>query len=72
MRKQEEVVLIKNTLIDIGLTDEQVKEVIEIYDKSTKSVNQILIAYRGQLLNTICDCQEKIYRLDYLMRKLRK
>lgn len=72
MRKQEEVVFIKNTLIDIGLTDEQVKEVIEIYDKSTRSVDQILIAYRGQLLSTICDCQEKIYRLDYLMRKLKK
>lgn len=72
MRKQEEILFIKNTLIDIGLTDEQVKQVIEAYCKSHRSADQMLIAYRGQLLSTICDCQEKIYCLDYLMRKLRK
>lgn len=72
MEKEDDINLIREVLIDIGFTDEDRCKFIEVYNYNTRSANQILIEYRGKLLNTICDSQEKLYLVDYLMKMLNK
>lgn len=64
-------ILVQN-LADAGLCTEEIEQFLSCY-KQDKQVAQmqILNQYRGKLLGTVQDNQEKLYRLDYLIRKLK-
>lgn len=72
MNKKDDAKLIEEILMDIDLTNEERCKFMEVYNHDTRFADQILIGYRGKLLNTICDSQEKLYRVDYLMKMLDK
>lgn len=72
MKKKDKAKPIEEILTDIGFTNEEKSKFIKIYNCDVRFANQILIEYRGKLLNTICDSQEKLYRVDYLMKMLDK
>lgn len=61
-----------STLLDIGFSNEEIDKLLKNSIENNKKINKTLIAYRGELLDSICINQEKLYRLDYLMQKLRK
>lgn len=63
--------LIQN-LTDAGLCTEEIERFLCCRDQN-KRVAQltILTEYRGKLLGTVQDGQEKLYCLDYLIRKLK-
>lgn len=60
-------------LLDIGLSNNDIDNYIKLSNENDKKKQvQILAKYRGALLESICDNQERIYRLDYLMRLIKK
>lgn len=63
--------LIQN-LTDAGLCPEEIERFLCCHDQN-KQVAQlkILTQYRGKLLGMVRDGQEKLYCLDYLIRKLK-
>lgn len=63
--------LIQN-LTDAGLCREEIERFLCCHDQN-KQVAQlkILTQYRGKLLGMIQEGQEKLYCLDYLIRKLK-
>lgn len=63
--------LVQN-LADAGLCAEEIEQFLSCY-KQDKQVAQmqILNQYRGKLLGAVQDNQEKLYCLDYLIRKLK-
>ena len=63
--------LIQN-LLDAGLSQEEADQFMACYQQNRQVAQmQILNQYRGQLLGTVQDNQEKLYRLDYLIRRLK-
>lgn len=63
--------LIQN-LKDAGLCKEEIIRFLCHYEQNKQVISlQILIEYRGKLLRTVQDGQEKLYCLDYLIRKLK-
>lgn len=72
MKKENDIKLIEEILMDIGLTDEDRCKFIKTYNHNMKCAKQILVKYRGDLLNTVCDSQEKLYRVDCLTKMLDK
>lgn len=63
--------LVQN-LTDAGLCPEEIERFLCSHDQN-KQVAQlkILMEYRGKLLGSVQDGQEKLYCLDYLIRKLK-
>lgn len=63
-------ILVQN-LMDAGLCMEEIERFLSCYrqDKQVAQM-QILNQYRGKLLGTVQDNQEKLYCLDYLIRRL--
>ena len=59
-----------DTLKDIGMENETSRKIIE-YLKQGQNTNakNILLSYRSELLTSIHICQEKLYRIDFLVRK---
>lgn len=63
--------LIQN-LIDAGLCTEEIERFLCCRDQNKRVAQlKILTEYRGKLLGTVQDGQEKLYCLDYLIRKLK-
>lgn len=63
--------LIQN-LKDAGLCTEEIEKFLCCHDQKKKAGQlKILTEYRGKLLRTVQDGQEKLYCLDYLIRKLK-
>lgn len=64
-------ILVQN-LADAGLCKEEIEQFLSCYKQDKQAAQmQILNQYRGKLLGTVQDNQEKLYRLDYLIRKLK-
>ena len=63
--------LIRN-LTDAGLCEEEIEQFLRCKSQNKRVAQiKILTEYRGKLLSTVQDGQEKLYCLDYLIRKLR-
>ncbi|MDE5908269.1 MAG: hypothetical protein K2H52_05965 [Lachnospiraceae bacterium] len=63
--------LIQN-LADAGLCDEEIKRFLCCHNQNKRAAQlKILTEYRGKLLGMVQDGQEKLYCLDYLIRKLK-
>lgn len=63
--------LIQN-LTDAGLCAEEIEQFLCCHDQNKRTAQlKILTKYRGKLLGTVQDGQEKLYCLDYLIRKLK-
>lgn len=59
-------------LADAGLGREEIEQFLSCYKQEKQAAQmQILNRYRGKLLGTVQDNQEKLYCLDYLIRKLK-
>lgn len=64
-------ILVQN-LMDAGFCAEEIEQFLACYKQDRQVAQmQILNQYRGKLLGTVQDNQEKLYRLDYLIRKLK-
>ena len=59
-----------DTLKDLGMENEASTKIIE-YLKQGQNTNakNILLSYRSELLSSIHVWQEKLYRIDFLVRK---
>lgn len=70
-KKLEKDSLIRN-LMDAGLCEEEIEQFL-CYQSQEKNCAQlkILTEYRGKLLDAVQAGQEKLYCLDYLIRKLK-
>lgn len=69
--KPEKDSLIRN-LRDAGLCEEEIKQFLCCHSQEKKAAQlKILTEYRGRLLGTVQEGQEKLYCLDYLIRKLK-
>ncbi|MCC8023831.1 MAG: hypothetical protein LIP16_00765 [Clostridium sp.] len=67
----ESDMLIQN-LSDAGLSPKEIEQFMVCYmQKKQVAQMQILNEYRGKLLGAVQDNQEKLYCLDYLIRKLK-
>lgn len=63
--------LIQN-LLDAGLSQNEVEQFMACHRQNRQAAQmQILNQYRGKLLGMVQDNQEKLYRLDYLIRRLK-
>lgn len=63
--------LIQN-LTDAGLCIEEIERFLCCHDQNKRVAQlKILTEYRRKLLETVQDGQEKLYCLDYLLRKLK-
>lgn len=63
--------LIQN-LTDAGLCTEEIERFLCCHDQNKRVAQlKILTEYRGKLLGTVQEGQEKLYCLDYLIRKLK-
>lgn len=63
--------LIQN-MTDAGLCTEEIERFLCCHDQNKRAAQlKILTQYRGKLLGTVQDGQEKLYCLDYLIRKLK-
>lgn len=63
--------LIQN-LLDAGLSQNEVEQFMACHWQNRQAAQmQILNQYRGKLLGMVQDNQEKLYRLDYLIRRLK-
>lgn len=63
--------LIQN-LTDAGLCPEEIERFLCCHDQNKQAAQlKILTQYRGKLLGMVRDGQEKLYCLDYLIRKLK-
>lgn len=70
-KKLAEDQLIRN-LYDAGLCQEEVEQFLLCYrQKKRVAQMKILNDYRGKLLHTVQGSQEKLYCLDYLIRRLK-
>lgn len=70
-KKPEKDSLIRN-LLDAGLCEEEIEQFLCCYSQEKKTAQlKILTEYRGRLLGTVQAGQEKLYCLDYLIRKLK-
>lgn len=59
-------------LTDAGLCTEEIERFLCFRDQNKRVAQlNILTEYRGKLLGTVQDGQEKLYCLDYLIRKLK-
>lgn len=70
-KKPEKDSLIRN-LVDAGLCEDAIKQFLRCHNQKKKTAQlKILTEYRGKLLGTVQAGQEKLYCLDYLIRKLK-
>lgn len=70
-KKPEKNRLIQN-LADAGLCEEEIEQFLCCHSQGKKTAQlKILTEYRGKLLGTVQAGQEKLYCLDYLIRKLK-
>lgn len=69
--KPEKDSLIQN-LLDAGLSEEKIEQFLCCHSQEKKTAQlKILTEYRGKLLSSVQAGQEKLYCLDYLIRKLK-
>lgn len=69
--KLKDDILVQN-LMDAGLCMDEIEQFLSCYRQDKQMAQmQILNQYRGKLLGTVQDNQEKLYCLDYLIRKLK-
>lgn len=70
-KKPEKDSLIRN-LADAGLCEEEIEQFLCCHSQGKKTAQlKLLTEYRGKLLDTVQAGQEKLYCLDYLIRKLK-
>lgn len=63
--------LIQN-LTDAGLCAVEIEMFLCCHDQNKRAAQlKILMGYRGKLLEAVQETQEKLYCLDYLIRKLK-
>ena len=59
------------TLEDVGMEQQQAERFAEyLRAGQTREAKNLLLAYRSELLSSVHICQEKLYRIDFLVRSL--
>ena len=62
---------IRQIIIDLGMDEDAQKEFMQyFYLKNIANEKNMLLSFRSLLLGEIHDKQEKLYRLDFLIKEL--